>query len=214
MGKYSLHKEYLKVGAFRWWFVPLVYVVVSVWMVALPMLIDFLGAGFLEGAWLAVLQFAGYAALTIGIVWLFQKHDVRSDLGLVFDSVKTLLLVVLALFVVLEFSIFLFEHFSAAGADAGKKVLSSLGFGQSSFNDMLIVFGVAVMAPIGEEFVYRGLMFKSLRDSLTRWLPLRYTFLMCNIGFCRIICQQSRQPRPNGATGHVVFYGRAICFVV
>lgn len=178
MTKYSLHKEYLKVGSFRWWFVPLVYVAVGVWLVVLPMLVDFLGAASLEGAWLAVLQFAGYAALTVGIAWLFQKHFFRHDLGLVLERIKTLFGVVIALFLVLELSVFLFEHFSAAGAEASKKVLLSLGFGKSSLNDTAIVLGVAVMAPIGEEFVYRGLIFKSLRDSLTRWLPLRYTFLI------------------------------------
>lgn len=207
MGKYSVHKEHLKVGAFRWWYVPLVYVLVSVWSVAFPMVVEMLGMHFLKGAWLAVVQFAGYAALTIAIIWAFQRRVFCSDVGLVLERVGSLCLVVFALFVLLEVGVYVFERLSAAGADASEKVLSSLGFGESSYNDVAIVLGVAVMAPIGEEFVYRGLMFKSLRDSLARWLPLHYTFYIAAFVSAALFAASHGSPDQATQLGMLFFMG-------
>ena len=36
-----------------------------------------------------------------------------------------------------------------------------------------MVLAIAILAPLGEEWLFRGLFFRSLRDGLARWMPLR-----------------------------------------
>ncbi|MEI2714495.1 MAG: CPBP family intramembrane glutamic endopeptidase [Nocardioides sp.] len=56
-----------------------------------------------------------------------------------------------------------------SGVDAGQ--LRQLGFGSASLNDLLLVIAIAIVGPVFEEFLFRGLLYRSLRESLRRFGP-------------------------------------------
>ncbi|WP_295628942.1 CPBP family intramembrane glutamic endopeptidase [uncultured Corynebacterium sp.] len=47
-------------------------------------------------------------------------------------------------------------------------MVNQLGLGESAWSDLLIIAGVAVAAPVGEELVFRGLMFRGAFDAMAR----------------------------------------------
>ncbi len=69
----------------------------------------------------------------------------------------------------------LFVAIAAAGTtllpalnEAGDKVANQVGLGENAMRDLAMIFSAAIAAPLGEELVYRGIIFKSLYDTLAR----------------------------------------------
>ena len=80
--------------------------------------------------------------------------------------------VVLGMTVAIQIVVAAFEALVPNARQASEQVSRSLGLGQAIWVDTIMVLAIAVLAPVGEEWLFRGLFFRSLRDGLARWLPL------------------------------------------
>lgn len=52
--------------------------------------------------------------------------------------------------------------------EAGTKVAAQVGLGESVLRDVTMILSMAVLAPLGEEMIYRGVMFGGLHDACAR----------------------------------------------
>ncbi len=57
---------------------------------------------------------------------------------------------------------------SSALTEAGSKVAAQVGIGESVLRDVTIILSMAVLAPLGEEMIYRGVLFRGLHDAFAR----------------------------------------------
>lgn len=53
-------------------------------------------------------------------------------------------------------------------AESTEKVLTSMGLGSGALNDLALIITICCLAPIGEEAIFRGLIFKGIYDPLRR----------------------------------------------
>lgn len=100
--------------------------------------------------------------LAVGRVWAV-------DLALV--PGRRMVATVLAGAFILNAAVVIWENMNDAALDAAQDFAQSLGLGQSVRHDLLVIFAVTVLAPVGEELFFRGVIFRALRDGLARWLP-------------------------------------------
>ena len=82
--------------------------------------------------------------------------------------------VVIGMTVAIQIVVAAFEALVPNARQASEQVSRSLGLGQAIWVDVIMVLAIAVLAPVGEEWLFRGLFFRSLRDGLARWLPLSF----------------------------------------
>ena len=54
------------------------------------------------------------------------------------------------------------------GIESPKAIVNQLGLGKAAWSDLLIIAGVAMAAPIGEELALRGLVFRGIFDAVGR----------------------------------------------
>ena len=80
---------------------------------------------------------------------------------------------VLAMTLLIQIIVAAFEAFVPGARAASETVAYSLNLGQGFWPDAAMVLAIAILAPLGEEWLFRGLFFRSLRDGLARWMPLR-----------------------------------------
>ena len=83
--------------------------------------------------------------------------------------------VVVAMMALIQIVMALFEALTPNARAASEQVARSLQLGLGFWPDVAIVLAVAVMAPLSEELLFRGLFYRSLRDGLARWMPLRFS---------------------------------------
>lgn len=57
--------------------------------------------------------------------------------------------------------------------ESGAQVANQIGFGQSLLRDVVLVVTIGALGPIGEEMIYRGVIFRSLYDAFSRRPSLR-----------------------------------------
>lgn len=77
----------------------------------------------------------------------------------------------LATVVLIAFVAWWCEQQTATTGEPASSALKTAGFGQSIENDMALIVGLCVAAPVAEELLYRGLLLRALRDGSARWLP-------------------------------------------
>lgn len=172
----SLNEKYLPVSSFKVWYALIAYLIAFLTLIGLSLLGGVFGLeGSLGGNWAPCLQFILFVVLCVGIVWLLQGRPSASDWGLTLLQPKRIVLFALgfaALFLAVSYGLeFMFEPM----ADASKKGFLSFGLGGATVDVVPLILTITVFAPIGEEVLYRGLMFRAFRDGLTRYLPLKYT---------------------------------------
>ncbi|MFV0600987.1 MAG: lysostaphin resistance A-like protein [Brachymonas sp.] len=80
--------------------------------------------------------------------------------------------VVALMTVTIQIAVTIFESTVQDARQASETVARSLGLGRGLWPDTAMVLAVTVLAPLGEEWLFRGLFFRSLRDGLARWMPL------------------------------------------
>ena len=80
--------------------------------------------------------------------------------------------VVALMTIMIQVTVTVFESTVQDARQASETVAHSLGLGQGIWPDAAVVIAVTVLAPLGEEWLFRGLFFRSLRDGLARWMPL------------------------------------------
>lgn len=164
----------------QWWLALFVFVISAIWMVlasALP-----LPPGLGEAV-----KFIGYCFCCVVSVRLCARPVARWHLGLHGAApasaggqarphwLKTAAVTAIALVLLLLLAK-IFIRSSDAAAYSITKVFQSLGFGQSVANDVWIALTVTAFAPLGEEFLFRALIMRSLYDGLRKF---RHTWLQC-----------------------------------
>lgn len=149
----------LTAGTFRWWIVPLAYIG------SMFILIGVSSAGLpAELGQMAI--FLGYILFASVVAWCSRSPNV---LGVVLRTgMRKILLVsgmaAVATMLLAEVGSVFDDNIS----NSTEKVLSGIGFGSSDHSDFLVVLTICCFAPLGEEALYRGLIFKSLFDLLRR----------------------------------------------
>lgn len=174
--KTLLNEKYLPVGLFKTGYVLVAYLTSVLTLISL----SFLGGAFglegsLGGSWAPCLQFILFVVLCVGFVWLLQGRPLASDWGLIWSQPKRIVFFAFsfsALFLAVSYGL---ESMFESMAEASKKSFLSVGLDGKMAEVMPLILAITVLAPIGEEVLYRGLMFRAFRDGLTRYLPLKYT---------------------------------------
>lgn len=161
----SLQKIFiLPPSRFRWWLAPLAYLLSIFLLIG----ISFVGAsaGINQN-----LQFIAFMVLLSVVPLCFQRPVTRAEVGLLSHaptSWQRIAIVTLVGFLLLQLVSFIFESSSQAAAESSAAFLRSLELGKDSTNAMLLVLSLTVFAPLGEEALYRGLIFRSLYDGISR----------------------------------------------
>lgn len=167
----------LESGRFKWWFAAVVFATTSISSMYASTIAKFFTG---VDTTLPVVNGLDYShfslatqhilftlvcILTIGILLLSIK---RSDFSLNLSNKKKIILATVlgtALFTLL---VYIFEMIHPEGAGASKEVFESLKLGKNATRDIVIILSVTVLAPIGEEFLFRGVIFRALRDGLDK----------------------------------------------
>lgn len=74
-----------------------------------------------------------------------------------------------------------FETTTPGAQEAGDQVARSLVLGRSVSMDLAVILGIVVFAPLGEELIFRALIFRGLRDGLAKWLGLRASVIVATL---------------------------------
>lgn len=153
----------------RWWHAVIGYGIAIVCSLAVPLLLIGMGEQAMQyNAVLVPIQFLAMFVVGVLAVRMLRGHKfVRQDLGFVKPSVKELLYGIggAVLFVVVAQ---LASMLTPELSDAGKKVAQQVGMGENFWRDMLVVLSATVAAPLGEEIIYRGIVFRGLHDGMKR----------------------------------------------
>ena len=131
-------------------------------------------SGFLGkyGSWLELLKFASFVAFSvIGVALVDRRWPSRAAFGLAQWPIRYGVLLAIGGFVLYEVAVVVFEKMTPGAVDASNQVRDSLGIGKSPWVDVAVMLAITVGAPVGEEFLCRGLLFRSLRDSIARTVP-------------------------------------------
>lgn len=152
-----------------WWGIALLGVFLYV---ASNMLAGFtlpLGSSFgLDAKALAPVQHIITITLTILTLFIFNKRVSRKDFALEkFDFKKILILSLIGFAIVYGINK-LAIYFNPSLLEASEKVSADFEMGKSFWIDIITVLCVASLGPIAEEFVFRGLVFRSIRDRIAK----------------------------------------------
>lgn len=171
-----MNEKHLPISAFKTWYVLVAYLIAMLALIGLSFLGDAFGLeGSLGGNWAPCLQFILFVVLCVGFVWLLQGRPVVSDWGLTLSQPKRIALFSLGFAVFFLAVSYGLESVFEPMAEASKKGFLSFGLGSTTAEAIPLVLTMTVLAPIGEEVLYRGLMFRAFRDGLTRYMPLKQT---------------------------------------
>lgn len=164
----------------KWWLAVFGFAITLLWMVLVSILP--LSAGMGEAV-----KFIGYCICCVASIWLCARPIARWHLGLHGVApataggqprpswLKTAAVVLVAVALMLLVSK-IFSRSSEEAADSISKVFQSLGFGQSIANDIWVALTVTAFAPLGEEFLFRAVIMRSLYDGLRKF---QHKWLKC-----------------------------------
>lgn len=156
----------LKISHFNWWYAPAIYFIANFCLVAL----SFLN---ISGEWLAPLQFIAYALVSFGFIALCQSRLSATDFPFALTHWQRGITYLIAALIAFELVVYWFEHANTAAKESSQAVLQSMNFGDSAQRDFLLLMSICCLAPIGEELLFRGVIFRSLRDGLLRFMPFK-----------------------------------------
>lgn len=165
MLKNNLMKHILLINTpIKWWIVPLAYLLSLVVLVGMPILLMNVPPTVMQN-----LSFVMFVVLATLLPLLFVRPVLRKHVGLQVKGDITwgrITLVTLIGYAALYLVSTIFESSSQEAAQSGEVVMRSFGFGQGTTSDILMMLAVTILAPLGEEALYRGLLFKGLFDGL------------------------------------------------
>lgn len=152
----------LPAGVLRWWVAPVAYVCSMVVLIAAS------GIGMPPKIGQAAV-FVGYVVLVTVIALILAKKHAANALGIAApQDQRSIVIVAVA---TAAFTILLGEVaglFNQDIANSTKTVLTNIGFGDNDWGDLLIIATICCLAPLGEEALYRGLIFRGLFNSFAR----------------------------------------------
>lgn len=122
----------------------------------------------LQASWLPVLQQTFFGCVAIAVPMVVIRRFAPGHLGLrtapwvrVLGSVA----VFMAIFTGVEL---LWRALANRPNDTAQQ-LQDMGVGQSFAAELGIIAAVTILAPVAEELIFRGLIYRSLRDAIGRW---------------------------------------------
>ncbi len=121
--------------------------------------------------WFGLMQDVCWVAIVVLLPFLVVKHLRPEQLGLRRAPLGRSIGVLLAAVVV--FYVFAALYASALGLEENDNtMLQDTGFGDAILKDVVFALLFTVAAPVAEELLFRGLLFRTLRDGLTsKWGP-------------------------------------------
>lgn len=121
--------------------------------------------------WLAVAQFALLAVVVVSVLRRARRKAEKRAVATTGSpgegafAVRSLAFAGLA---AVAFAVAANLLLDAPGIESPHAIVNQLGLGIAAWSDALIIAGVAVAAPIGEELALRGLVFRGAYDALGR----------------------------------------------
>lgn len=128
----------------------------------------------------SALAFLRYVLVGTALAAVFGWGQLRATLGLTLprDQIPTTLATAALAALVIAGLSYAVEQLYADVADSTGLVLRSMGAGETLRGDLLLVLAICALAPLGEEALFRGMIFKGLFDGLQNgpgWLgPLTH----------------------------------------
>lgn len=132
-------------GAWKWWFS---FIVMGV------------SLAFFNPLFIAV------ASIVVPIILLLKVST--ADQGLTLKNWKKTVAVSFISLVIFTVAVYFFEKLTPGATEANKKVMESFGFGKTISKDLYSIALVCILAPISEELLFRGVIFKSFWNSLSK----------------------------------------------
>lgn len=146
----------LTAGNWRWWFAIAAYI--------LSIILLLFSLDHHISMWLILV-------MPILLLWLLNRKSPDTSINaqiLVQDagfgwgkSIKNIVWTLLAV-VVFTLLVHVFEQQDKNAKDASKLVMQSLGFGKVYGKDLMLLLSIGIFAPLNEELLFRGLIFRSL----------------------------------------------------
>lgn len=134
----------LEVGSWKWWFSLIVC-----------------------GLALFMFDAQSWVVISVVVPILLSLKVSNTDQGLVTDNFKKTLFIGFLSFVIFTILVYIFENLSEKASEAGEKVMDILAFGKSKANDWGMVLLICFWAPLSEELLYRGVVFRSIWNSIS-----------------------------------------------
>lgn len=153
----------LNSGTLRWWIAPLGLVA------SMAVLVGASGSG-VSPELGQVTVFVGYVLLATLIAWGVARSSIGRDLGLSTPCHRPTILIVSV--VAAGITLLLARVGGFVDTDISQSTetfLADIGFGTDQLTDFYIILTVCCLAPLGEEALYRGLVFRGVFNSLHDW---------------------------------------------
>lgn len=163
---------------FRWWHALIAYVAFLLAFILNTIFMSsteelFEHANFNAGSLFNVLMFVLAGILCLLALRLLSRNQLTRDefgihvngifVAIVVGSVLGLLFWGLSEFI---------EARNQTLKDAGEQVMQEFNLGKNLVNDLLLIVGVGLFAPVVEEIVFRGAIFNAIAQGLTRYATL------------------------------------------
>lgn len=117
--------------------------------------------------------------LSIITIFLFNKRVRKIDFGI--ENVKLGKIIIwtaIGLVCIVATQYIAYYTSPKVIGDSSQEVFKQFGLGESLWKDFWTLFYIALSGPMAEEFVFRGIIFRSLRDGLARIKFFSKNFLM------------------------------------
>lgn len=108
-----------------------------------------------------------WVIIAIVIPILLSLKVSNFEQGLVTNNFKKILIISILSFIFFSIMVYFFENFSSKASEAGKKVVEGLGFGKSIKKDWEMLLLICFWAPLSEELLYRGAIFRPIWNSIS-----------------------------------------------
>lgn len=154
----------LPVLDWRWWYALLGSLAISVSLV-LPSFLP-LPPGTAE---IGLVPFVLFALFAVLIPRVFAGHVSATDLGLCFTSPARMAIVGLGLWALFMLAGMALEAGQPDQTPSEAEALRMAGLGQGARAELILIVMIGIFAPVGEEMIYRGLIYRALRDGLARY---------------------------------------------
>lgn len=117
---------------------------------------------------LEIIKFLMFVLLSLLLIRILTRKKItKNSFWIEHSWIKKILITSVIGFGVYAIAVYLFEKYIPWAREASNEVNKSLGMGTSLQKDILLILMVTIFAPIGEEFFFRGLFFRSVRDWLS-----------------------------------------------
>lgn len=140
----NLFAPILEIGNWKWWFSIIVC-----------------------GLSLFMFNAQSWVVISVIVPILLSLKVSNADQGLVTTNFKKTLFIGFLSFVIFTILVYVFENLSKGASEAGKKVMDSIGFGESKARDWEMILLICFWAPLSEELLYRGVVFRSIWNSIS-----------------------------------------------